>query len=176
MPHNTNKKMSLISVTVVSKDGDIKEAGTVVLNSNRIGVFKTFDTTGTIADYFEAVHTRKAKISKYVLSDTVATVSGAIATNSKLVYALSVYDDNNSANSASTMYFSTEEIAKMVEYGSDDSLTWVWVEKTPGKVVKYLVNKPLETIIDYVNSGTTTTTTTSTTSTSTTSTSTTSTE
>lgn len=157
--------MSLLIVTIISIDSDISQAGSLMLNSNRIGPFQLTGTSDSIFNYYEAQHSRKTHFKRYVTDDAVATIAAAIAANNKLVYALPAYIDNNAANSTETIYINTTEIAKGVAYGSDSTKSWLWVEKTPGKVVKYLVNKGLETIKDWVNTGTTTTTSTTTTST-----------
>lgn len=160
--------MSLAILTVKYKNADASHAGSVLFNTNRIGPFKTINTNDTIFEYFDAIHTRKAHFDKYQVDEAVATVAGYVSAVNKYVYALAAYIDNNASNSTETIYLNTEEIAKGVAYGSDSTKSWLWVEKNPGKVVKYLINKPLETIKDYVNTGTTTTTTTSTTTTTTT--------
>ena len=162
--------MSLLSLTVESKNSDTTHAGTVLFNSNRIGPFVTIDTNDTFFEYYEAQHTRKPHFDKYEVNETVAAIAALVAANNKLVYALSVFEDNDATNSEITTYINTEEIVKGIAYGANSAYTWLWVEKIPGKVVKYLVSTMLQTIADYVNSGTTTTSTTSTTSTSTTST------
>ena len=133
-----------------------------------MGPFKLNGTNDTIFDYFEAQHSRKTHFDRYIVDEAVATMAGYIAAVNKLVYALPAYIDNSTANSTETVYINTEEIAKGVAYGSDSTKSWLWVEKTPGRVVKYLINKPLETIKDYVQTGTTTTSTTTTSTTTTT--------
>ena len=166
----TQIKMSLLSLTVEKKNGDVTHAGTVLFNSNRIGPFTTIDTNDTFFEFYEAQHTRKPHFDKYEVNETVAAIAALVSSNNKLVYALPVFEDNDATNSSVTTYINTEEIVKGIAHGTTSTYTWLWVEKIPGKVVKYLVNKTLETIKDYVNTGTTTTTTTSTSSTSTTST------
>ena len=161
--------MGLQILTVNSIDTDTSKGGTMMLNTNRMGPFKATGTD-SIFDYFEAQHSRKTHMNRYICEDTVATIAAAVAVFNKYVYALSVYIDNDTSNDTETKYFASEEIAKGIAYGSDDTKTWLWVEVTPGRVSKFLVNKPLATIKDYIQTGTTTTSTTSTTSTSTTST------
>ena len=150
--------MGLQVLTVTSIDTDTSRGGTIMLNTNRMGPFMATGTS-SIFEYFEAQHSRKTHFNRYVCSDTVATIAAAVAVFNKYVYALPVYIDNDSTNSTETKYFASEEIAKGIAYGSDSTLTWLWVEVTPGRVSKFLVNKPLETILDYLMTGTTTTTT-----------------
>ncbi len=152
--------MSLFALTVEKKDGSTAEAGTIMFNSNRMGPMVVIDTNDAFFEYYEAQHTRKAHFNKYEVNETAAAVATLVAANNKLVYALPVYIDNDSTNDTVTTYVNTEEIAKGISYGSDGTLSWLWVERTPGKIVKYLVNKLLVNIVDYVNTGTTTTTTT----------------
>jgi len=167
--------MSLLVLSVTSINTDTSKAGTMLLNSNRVGPFKTTDTTSSLFEYNLELHSRKSHFERFIVSNDVATIASNIAANNDLVYALSAYEDNDASNSTSVIYVNTEEIAKGIAYGADSTKTWIWVEKTPGRVVKYLVNLPLQTLADGVNTGTTTTSTTSTSTTSTSTTSTTST-
>jgi hypothetical protein len=160
--------MGLQILTVKKKNEDTSHAGSLMFNTNRIGPFFTINTNDTFFEYFEALHSRKTHFDKYQVDEAVATISAAIADVNKLVYALPVYIDNDASESTETKYFNTEEIAKGVAYGADATKSWLWVEVTPGRVEKFLVNKALETIKDYVMTGTTTTTTTTTSTTSTT--------
>ena len=155
--------MAIFVLTVVKKDDDASHAGSLLFNSNRLGTFKTINTDNTIFEYFEDRHNRKAHMNKYEVDEAVAVVAAKIAVNNKLVYALTSYCDSDYSTSGNTevIYISTDEIAKGAAYGADSTKSWLWVEKSPGKVVKYLVNKLLGTIADYVNTGSTTTTTTS---------------
>jgi len=162
-----NKKIIMLAILTVSeKNSDDSHAGSVLFNSNRIGPFKTIDTDDTFFEYYEARHTRKAHYDKYQVDEGVAAVAALIVVSDQLVYALTSHPKGvrvtYDTDVEETVYIPSDEIAKAVAYGSDATKSWMWVEKTPGKLTKYLIDKTLETIMDYVNTGTTTTTTTTT--------------
>ena len=151
-------------------------AGVLVLNTNRIGLYKVRATTKS--DYFYSLnqYDRREKPLFFQSSSAVATLTSALDTvlNSN-VYAMPVFPDDDITQTPVTKYLNYEDFAYAVAHETHPNLySWVYYVSKAFKLHRVLVNHSLDRIIDVAATGTTTTTTsTTTTSTTTTSTSTT---
>lgn len=161
--------MGIKLLTVLERNSDTSYAGSVLFNSNRMSNMQVNGSADTFFEY--GLNTNDVVFDKYIVDEAIATADDVFAAVSSTFYLLPIHDDvNDSSSDTTNKVIDPDDIAKGIALPSDDTKSLLFVQNG-GKVEKVLVNKALETIEDYVMTGTTTSTTTSTSSSTTSSTS-----
>lgn len=153
--------MGLGLLTILTKNNSTDAAGSVLFNSNRIvnSTMRLYSTDDTYFEYSKDINATHG--DKITVSETLATADNIFTAAAVTFYTLPVRESlADSASTTTNRVFDVLDIAYGVAYGPDTTQSFIWAQD--GKIVrKYLVNKPLQTISDYITTGTTTTTTTS---------------
>lgn len=148
-------------------------ATTIVLNTNRVGLFKVRDTS--YSDFYYSINPwdRRDKPHFVQATSTVATLTTAFDTAlDSNVMELVVYPDDDVTQTPVAKYIDYEDFAFAYAKEDDWTKSWVVYSTKAFKEVRVLVDNSLDELVDIAATGTTTTTTTSTSSSSSTSTST----
>lgn len=159
----------LFKETVVSAKGlNFPTASVLVLNTNRVGLFKVRATS--YSDYYYTVNpvSRRDKPGFIQATSTVAALISALDTAlDSNAMELVVYPNNDVTATPVSKYIDYADFAYAYAKEDDATKSWVVYSTKAFKEVKVLVNNSLDELIDIAATGTTTTTT-STTSTTTT--------
>jgi hypothetical protein len=159
----------LFAETIVTWKGIGTPTATgVVLNTNRVGLFKV--RASSYSDYYYSINPldRREKPGFIQATSTVAALTTAFDTTlDSNVMELVVYPDHDTTVAVVLKYIDYADFSYAYPYESDWEKSWVVYSTKAFKEVKVLVNNSLAELIDIAATGTTTTTTTSTSTTST---------
>jgi hypothetical protein len=163
--------MGLKILTVLKINEDTSKAGSILFNSNRVTGMQLNGTTDTFFLYPSDLKTggKTAAVvkDKVVVDETLTTADGIYDAVNKTFQTLPVYDDVNDITSSTTnIVIDPNDIAKGKALTATPSKSLLWIQEG-GIVRKYLVNKYLGAIEDYIMTGTTTSSTSTSTSSST---------
>lgn len=155
----------LFKETIVTWRGiGVPTASVVVLNTNRVNLFKV--RASTKSDFYYAINPwdRRSSLGFIQATSSVSTLTTAFDTalNSN-VMTLAIYPSNDVTQTPVNKYIDYEDFAYAYAYESDWTKSWVVYTTKAFKEVKVLVNNSLDELIDLAGTGTTTTTTTTTT-------------
>jgi len=155
----------LFKETIVTWKGlGAPTATTVVLNTNRVNLFKV--RASTKSDFYYSINPwdRKSKPGFIQATSSVATLTTAFDTAlDSNVMELVVYPNDDITATPVSKYIDYADFAYAYAYEDDWTKSWVvYTTKAFGQV-RVLVNNSLDELVDIASTGTTTTTTTSTT-------------
>ena len=158
----------LFKETIVTWTGlNAPTATTIVLNTNRVGLFKVRDSTKS--DFFYSINPwdRRGKPHFIEATSSVATLTTAFDTAlDSNVMELVIYPDDDVTQDTVLKYIDYEDFAYAYAKEDDWEKSWLWYTTKAFYKIRVLVNNSLDELVDIAATGTTTTTTTSTTSTS----------
>jgi len=157
---------------VLAKGLNFPTASVLVLNTNRVGLFKVRATS--YSDFYYSINPwdRRDKPGFIQATSTVATLTTAFDTAlDSNVMELVTLPNDDITETAVSKYIDYEDFAYAYAYEADSDYSWVVYTTKAFKEVRVLVNNSLDELIDIAATGTTTTTTSTTSTTSTTTTS-----
>lgn len=159
----------LFKETIVTWKGlKAPSATTIVLNTNRVGLFKT--RASTKSDFYYSLNPwdRRDAPGFIQATSSVATLTTALdAALDSAVMELVVYPDDDVTQDVTLKYIDYEDFAYAYAKEDDWEKSWVVYTSKAFKQHRVLVNNSLDELVDIAATGTTTTTTTSTSTTST---------
>lgn len=141
-------------------------AGVMVLNTNRIGLFKVRATTKS--DYYYSLRPQDRRDKPLFLhsASSVATLTTALdAVLNSNVYAMPVFPDDDATQSTVTKNIDYADLAYAIADPNSAQRSYVYYASKGFKIHRVLVDQNLDQIIDLAATGSTTTTTTTTTTT-----------
>ena len=158
--------MSLIRLSVTSKNGDTAYAGTVLFNSKFIERARTLNSATDTTVFQVAELPASHEANKYIVSDGLSTVVGVYdayasgkATSAQETFAIVTFRDDVNDNTSSTTnkVIDLDDILKGIALPSDVTHSLLWISESDRRVRKVLVDKFLKAFEDLATTGTTTT-------------------
>src|SRR6056297_271912 len=144
--------MGLKLLTIVQRDHDTSYAGSALFNSGRISNMQLVNTNNTYFEY--AMKEGDVVKELFEVDETLTTADNVFTAVNTTFYTLPVHDDlHDSSSDTTNKAIPADDIAYGVPFGSNASKCLLWIQEG-GKLEKYLVNKPLATIEDYIMTGT----------------------
>ena len=150
----------LFAETIVSWKGlNGPSATTLVLNTNRVGLFKVRDTS--YSDFYYSMNPwdRRDKPHFVEATSTVAVLTTAFDTalESNVMELRTCADNIAVTTSIVSKYIDYEDFAYAYAYEGDSNYSWVIYTTKAFKQVRVLVHNSLADLIDIAATGTTTT-------------------
>lgn len=149
----------LFAETIVTWKGlNGPTATSLVLNTNRVGVFKV--RASTKSDFFYSINPwdRRDKPHFVEATSSVATLTAAFDTTlDSNVMELVTYTGNVTTGAIVLKYIDYEDFIFAYAYEGDSTKSWVKYSTKAFKEILVLVNNSLEELVDIAATGTTTT-------------------
>jgi replication-associated recombination protein RarA len=155
--------MSLLRLTVLSKNDDTGFAGTVLFNSKYMD--KPYASGSNTVFFYRSTGKRIVK-DKYIVSDPLSTVIGIYnppavgkTTDNVETFAVVTFRDdiNDSTSSTTNKSIDLEDIVKGIALPSDTTQSILWLANGTHRTRKFLIDKFLKAFEDLYTTGTTTT-------------------
>lgn len=155
--------MALVLVSVITKNGDTKYAGGVVLNTAFMNEIQTEDR-GAMFLYYPRPEIKQGGVDTYVVSQDKAWLKSHADTNFGVnTVALDVYIDNDPVKDTTNKVFHCPEIVRVYPDPDDRDRSWLYVNEKGRRVKRYLIENYYVDLAGICMTGTTSTTTSSTT-------------
>lgn len=138
-------------------------ATTLVLNTNRVGLFKVRDSS--YSDFYYSLNPwdrREAPVFVQATSTVAALTTALDTVLDSNVMELVIYPDDDITATPVSKYIDYADFSYAYAYESDWEKSWVVYYSKAFKWHRVLVNNSLDELVDIAGTGTTTTTTTST--------------